>query len=59
MTSAANMKRAERFNLGNHGPALTAEEEQEAKKGGCKVLLSNWKYLLGSMIAKWFRRSIC
>jgi hypothetical protein len=32
MTSAANMKRAERFNLGNHGPALTAKEEQEAKK---------------------------
>ena len=31
-TSAANMKRAERFNLGNHGPALTAVEEQEVKR---------------------------
>ena len=31
-TSAANMKRAERFNLANHGPPMTAEDEQEAKR---------------------------
>jgi hypothetical protein len=31
-TSAKNMKRAERFNLANHGPPMTAEDEQEAKR---------------------------
>ena len=32
MTSAANMKRAERFNLSHHGPANAAEFEQGAKR---------------------------
>jgi hypothetical protein len=31
-TSAANMKRAERFTLSNHGPPMTADDEQEAKR---------------------------
>jgi hypothetical protein len=31
-TSAANMKRAERFNLSNHGPPMTAEDREEAKR---------------------------
>jgi len=31
-TSEENMKRAERFNLGNHGPPKTAADEVEAKR---------------------------
>ena len=39
--SEANMKRAERFNLANHGPPKSAEEQLEAKKRKMESLAKN------------------
>jgi hypothetical protein len=45
--SEANMKRAERFNLGNHGPPMSAEEQLEAKKRKLESLAKNLEIQFG------------